>query len=137
MKPLEKLLKSYLGGLIPFERISFIIPVPLHKKRLRERGFNQSEFIAGLIGNLYQIPVLSDLLTKTVPTLPQATLTKVERAKNIKGAFQVKESSYIQKGTVLLIDDVYTTGATVNECARVLKRAKAEQVYVFALAHGI
>ena len=138
LKPLDKLIKTCLDELIPFEKISFITQVPLHKKRLRERGFNQSGLIAGLIGNRYQIPVLSNLLNRIVYTPPQATLTKVERLRNIKGVFAVVGTpSWVECGTILLIDDVYTTGATVNECAKVLKKAGAQEVYVLTLAHGI
>ena len=135
LKPLNKLFEICLDGL-PFREISFIVPVPLHKKRLRERGFNQSELIAGLVGNRYQIPVLSSLLNKTVYTSPQVTLTRVERLRNIRGAFK----ALVPRGgcgTILLIDDVYTTGATVNECAKVLKMAGVKEVYVLTLAHGI
>lgn len=137
LKPLNKLIETHLDDLVPFEKISFIAPVPLHKKRLRERGFNQAELIANLIGKIYQIPVLSNLLEKTVHTLPQVDLNRIERARNIKGAFKVNENPYVQGGTILLVDDVYTTGATVNECVRVLKRAGAQEVYVLTLAHGI
>jgi len=137
LKPLDILVKKCIDRFIPFEKISFIMPVPLHKKRFRQRGFNQSELIAELIGKHCRIPVLSTLLNRTVYTPSQTTLTKVERAKNVKGAFEVNESPYIKMGTILLVDDVYTTGATVNECARVLKRAKAKELYVLTLAHGI
>lgn len=137
LKSLDKLIGNNIYGFIPLEKISFIIPVPVHKKRLHERGFNQAELIARLIGDRYKISVFSNLLNKSVNTSPQVTLSREERSKNVRGVFAVTDCSCVRMGTILLIDDVYTTGATVNECARVLRRAKAKEVYVLTLAHGI
>ncbi|PIV54739.1 ComF family protein [Candidatus Desantisbacteria bacterium CG_4_10_14_0_8_um_filter_48_22] len=137
LKPIDKLISLYFPGLFPVEKISFIVPVPLHRKRLREREFNQSELVADMIGSKYGIPVLADILSRTVYTSPQVALTRDERAENVKGAFKAGESSWLPKSNILLVDDVYTTGATACECARVLKQAGAESVYIFTLAHDV
>ncbi len=115
-----------------------IIPVPLHKKRLNERGFNQSLLIAHHLSNRLSIPLCMDGLQRTRWTRPQIELSRDERLKNVRGAFAVradfKPAHTIKDKRVILVDDVYTTGATVNECAKVLKKAGASEVVVFTIA---
>jgi len=111
-----------------------LVPVPLHPARLRERGFNQSALLAIKLGKNLGIPVEPFSLRKICPTPPQVGLTMKERVKNVSGAFQVKDKNIFNKKIVLLIDDVLTTGATVSECSRVLKRAGARAVDVLTLA---
>jgi len=137
LRAVDRLIENYFEGLFPVEKISFVVPVPLHKKRLRERGFNQAELIAKLISSRYGISLLSDVLQKVVYTSAQVTLNREERIKNVKDAFAVANNNWIYKSTVLLVDDVYTTGATIVECARVLKNAGAREVYAFTLAHDV
>jgi len=131
------LARDQLKDLFGLEKISFILPVPLHKKRLRERGFNQSGLFANLLGNIYSIPVNENALSRISFSVPQTKLGSKERAKNIEGAFCAEDIRSIENSNILLIDDVYTTGSTVNECAKVLKRAKASNVYVFTIAHAV
>ena len=114
-----------------------IIPVPLHIKRLRWRGFNQSLLLAQAIGHDKQIPVDPFLLKRVRPTVPQIELNEKERKNNVRGAFAVSAPEHLQGASVLLIDDVYTSGATVNECARVLRRNGAIVVDVFTLARAV
>lgn len=115
-----------------------IIPVPLHKKRLNERGFNQSLLIAHYLSKRLCIPLSIDGLQRVRWTRPQIELSKDERLKNVRGAFAIgaglKPVSTIKDKMVILVDDVYTTGATVNECSKVLRKAGASEVVVFTLA---
>lgn len=142
-------------GLNPSE-FDVIVPVPLHKKRLRERGYNQSLLLARGLGERWGVPVDGRGLLRIRWTEPQVTLTPGEREKNVRGAFAVREkrgsgrpgavsgfmrrsrvSSSYEDASVLLVDDVYTTGATVRECARVLSRAGARRVGVLTTARVV
>ena len=119
---------------IDFSDYSLMMPVPLHIKRLRERGFNQSLILARAIGRKKHIPVNFSLLKRHKYTLTQTGYHKQERKQNIRGAFEVTDSKKITGSNILLIDDVYTTGATVNECAKILMKAGAQKVSVLTLA---
>lgn len=122
-------------SLNPCFKKDIIIPVPLHKARLRQRGFNQAELLSGLIGELSgSVRVHTGILKRVKPTLPQSELDRHKRMDNIKGAFRVILPEAIKDKEVLLIDDVFTTGSTANECARVLIEAGARKVDVFTLA---
>ncbi len=114
-----------------------LIPVPLHTKRLRERGFNQALLLVKELSRKTQIPYAKRLLRKIKPTTPQVHLSGREREREVKGSFHVSRPQEIQGRSILLIDDVYTTGATVNECAKVLLNAGAERVDVLTLAHAV
>ncbi len=111
-----------------------ILPVPLHIKRLRERGFNQSLILARTLGEKYGIRVDFSLLKRRKFTLTQTGLDKKEREKNTKGAFEVVHPGRLNGKNIILVDDVFTTGATINECARTLKKAGAEEIAVLTLA---
>lgn len=114
-----------------------IIPVPLHTERLRWRGFNQSLLLAQAIGLKKHSCVHPFLLERTRPTVPQTQLNEKARQANVRGAFTVSAPDQLQGKTVLLIDDVYTSGSTVNECARVLRRSGAAAVDVFTVARAV
>ncbi len=116
---------------------TLIIPVPLHRKRLRHRGFNQSLLLAREIGKRHALPVVFDILERTVETQPQVNLGRDQRGQNVKGAFTVSDPEGIKGEKVLLVDDVYTTGSTVRECARVLRKAGAADVAVLTLARAV
>jgi competence protein ComFC len=111
-----------------------LIPVPLAKKKLRKRGYNQSEEIAKKLGKNFKIPLVTDCLIKEKETPSQMELSKEERIKNIKGAFSVLSREKISGKKILLVDDVYTTGSTMEECSRVLKQAGAKEVWGVAVA---
>ena len=117
-----------------FTDYSLILPVPLHIRRLRERGFNQALILAKAIEKKYQIPVNFSLLKRRKFTLTQTGLDKKEREKNIRGAFAVTGNAKIEGKNIILIDDVYTTGATINQCAKTLIKAGANKVAVLTLA---
>lgn len=114
-----------------------LIPVPLHPHRLRERGFNQALLLVKEISCRTGIPYGKTILRKKKPTIPQVTLSGLERERGLKGAFQAVSGEGLAGRSVLLVDDVYTTGATVNACARALRRAGAKRVDVLTLAHAI
>jgi ComF family protein len=103
-----------------------IVPVPLHPGRLRERGFNQSLLIARALSRITNSPLVYDRLKRARDTGQQVGLKAAERKKNVSGAFTLTGAAMFKGKKVLLVDDVVTTGATLNECAKVLKRAGAE-----------
>jgi ComF family protein len=111
--------------------------VPLHPKRLRWRGFNQSVLLARQIGSAYNLPVDCFTLFRKIDTPPQTQLPEEDRRKNMRGAFALAEETSVEGKRLLLVDDVYTSGATVNECSRVLKRGGARQVFVLTLARAV
>lgn len=113
-----------------------LIPAPLGRKKLKRRGFNQAEEIAKELAVFLKIPLLTDVLIKTKETLPQVSLTTEKRKENIKGAFLCQNQEKIQGRRILLADDVYTTGATMEECALTLKRAGAKEVWGVTVARG-
>src|SRR5581483_3562989 len=106
-----------------------LIPVPLEKKKLKSRGYNQAEELAKELAKVLQVPVVSDVLVKTKSTLPQMKLSAAERQENLIGAFAIKNALDIKCKKIFLVDDVYTTGSTMEECARVLKESGAKSVW--------
>ena len=114
-----------------------LVAVPLHRKRLRERGYNQSNLLAQELGKLANLPVVEDCLIRERHALPQARTTTVdERRSNVAGAFSCRNQRLKGK-QVLLIDDVATSGATLDACARALKEAGATSVWGLVLAREI
>ena len=124
-KPLGNILRQCL------DREAFtgnlVIPFPLHRSRDRERGFNQAELIAAQLG----LPVATRILKRRKNTPSQTGLSRNQRKRNLSSAFEVMSEV---KGRVIVVDDVYTTGSTMNEIARTLKRSGAERVEVFTVA---
>ena len=118
-----------------------VIPVPLHKNKLRQRGFNQSELIAqAALENLpvtRKLVLLNDVLVRRREKKSQIGLTDHQRRENLRGAFGVIQADKIKGLEVLLVDDVYTTGTTASECARVLRRAGATKVWVATVARTL
>jgi ComF family protein len=125
--------------------INLIVPIPLHNRKFRSRGFNTSFlfvkewafFTKALNGALPAIPIVEDILVRERWTEPQTGLGRKERLQNIKNAFDVSDSSIVKGEKILLVDDVYTTGATANECAKVLMKAGAACVDVLTLARAM
>lgn len=110
-------------------QFDLLASVPLHKKRLKERGFNQAELIAKSLSEKINIPYSSNTLVRPRYTKPQAKMSREERIKNVKDAFRLGDSQLLKSKIVLLIDDVLTTGSTMNECARLLRLGGAKEVY--------
>jgi ComF family protein len=138
-KPLGALMAEALEGAgsdLDPATVDVVCPVPLHQSRLRDRGFNQSELLAESVAEAIERP-LKHLLDRTRPTLPQVDLPAASRVQNVRDAFAVRLEEVIANQRVLLIDDLSTTGATMLECARALRRAEAEEVRVFTLARPV
>lgn len=128
--PLVRLLQPELKGLT----VDRVMAVPLHPRRLRSREFNQSLLLAEQIARSLSLPLLIDAMERVRETPPQVGLSKKERQKNIYRAFAVIKPESVQDQRILLIDDVYTTGATLREGAKTLIRAGAKEVIVAAVA---
>jgi ComF family protein len=134
VRPLGALLLPLLEELGP---VDGVVPVPLHVQRLREREFNQALALAQVICRSTGWPLWWDLLERTRPTRAQVGLDAAERRRNVRQAFRVRNADAVQGQRVLLVDDVMTTGSTVYECARVLKRAGAGLVQVLTVARQL
>ncbi len=115
----------------------FIVPVPLHPVKEREREFNQAERLAAHLSAATQIPLQPRLLCRVRPTATQTLLTRQERAANMRGAFAVRPGAGLDGERVILVDDVFTTGATTSACAQVLRAAGAGDVCVWTVARGL
>lgn len=102
--------------------VDVVMPIPLHRSRLHLRGFNQALLLAARIGEAFSLPVSFDNLCRTRPTRPQVELSGPDRVRNVAGAFSLARVDAVKNRSILLIDDVFTTGATINECAKVLKQ---------------
>jgi ComF family protein len=138
-RPLGDIMIEALSGAagdIDPPTVDVICPVPLHSSRQRERGFNQSQLLAEEISGVIGKPV-STLLERVRPTAPQVDLPARARAQNVRRAFAAKEDAGIAGRAVLLIDDLFTTGATLTECSRALRTAGAADVRVFTLARPL
>jgi ComF family protein len=119
-----KLLKQY----------DLIIPVPMHKKKMKKRGYNQTELVANELEKNLNIPARNDILSKVINTTTQSKLGGKARQSNIQHAFFIKNDIEVEDKKIILLDDIYTTGATSEECSRVLKEAGAREVLVLVLA---
>jgi ComF family protein len=115
----------------------WIVPVPLHSARKREREFNQAERMAERLGAATGISVNTSLLKRVLPTRTQTQLSREDRAANMRRAFAIQPSKRLHGERIVLVDDVFTTGATTNACARILKRAGAGEVCVWTVARGL
>jgi len=140
---LGRMLAESMAGLQPeLEQSSvLVIPVPLYKGKRRQRGFNQAEAIAKEALNIdsagHRLQLRTDVLLRIRETKSQIGLTSHQRRENMRGAFAVAKASDIAGHEVIVVDDVYTTGTTVSECARVLRRAGASQVWVVTVARTL
>jgi len=136
--PLGKRLGERLGKTINddsiFLKSDYLIPVPLHKSRYRERGFNQSEIVAEGISKTTGLPVSRNVLKRKKNTKDQTNLSREQREENVRGAFVVTSPEMINGKSIILVDDVITTGATLSECARMLNQFGAQQILAMTLA---
>ncbi len=119
------------------KKYDIIIPVPIHKKRENERGYNQSELIARKLANNLKIELLTDSLIKQKNTLPQSTLSKKQREENVKTVYKIQNKQKIKNKKIILLDDIYTTGATAEECSKILKQNGAKEILVLTIAKDI
>jgi competence protein ComFC len=111
--------------------------VPLHPRKLRHREFNQAEYLAVALGRALKVPVLRRNLRRAKDTATQTKLDAEARARNLSGAFAVRNGSALAGKRLVILDDVFTTGATMNSCAKVLRSAKAKEVIALTVARGI
>lgn len=129
----------YLGNRLSGLQVDALIPVPIHKDKLRYRGFNQAELLAKGVGKKMEVPIYKDILIRGKNTKPQKSLSNKERRQNLKHAFSVSKEGKGKCGElqrVLLVDDIYTTGATIEECAKVLVESGVKEVYFVCLCIG-
>jgi ComF family protein len=138
----RRLLARPLGVLLlplleEMDTVDGVVPVPLHVQRLREREFNQALALAQVVCRQTGWPLWWDQLERTRPTQAQVGLDAAERRRNVRQAFRVRQAEAVEGRRILLIDDVMTTGSTVHECARVLKRAGAGSVQVLTVARQL
>lgn len=125
----------YLGDFIKSVNPQGIIPIPLHKRRRNKRGYNQAELLAKAIGKRVEIPVYDKLLVRVKNTAPLKQQNAKERQNNLKKAFKVTQND-VKLDKVIIIDDIYTTGSTINEAAAVLKKCGVQNIYFVTLACG-
>jgi ComF family protein len=133
-RPLARLM---IGALPKEIDVDTIIPVPLHRARLREREFNQSLLLADQLSRHLVRPVSSTNLVRIAATDPQTTLTRQARLRNLRQAFAVRKPQDIAEKRILLVDDVFTTGTTLNECAKTLRKAGSGPVFALTLARTV
>lgn len=133
-KFLGKITAELLSEKILLWKSNLIIPIPLHILRKADRGFNQANEIANGISKSLKIPIKSNILKRKIYTVTQTKLNLKERKKNIEGAFRLNKSAEIIGKNILLVDDVITTGATINECAKVLKQNGANKICAISAA---
>lgn len=129
---LSACVEAYFGD----EILDAVTYVPLHSVKARERSYNQSRLLAEALGHQWRLPVARQVLERIRFTRTQTRLTADQRAQNVSGAFRARQPDWIEGRRWLLVDDVMTTGATVNECARVLKKHGAVSVFVVTVARG-
>lgn len=136
-RTLARLMTDFALKYIDLQKIDVITAVPLHWRRQRDRGFNQSVILGRIIADNTGIPFIEDCLIRIRTVQPQVELSRQERIRNVEGVFAVRKPKRFLGKRILLIDDVFTTGATLNECSRVLLKSGAGDVWVFTLSRGI
>ncbi len=135
-KPLGSIMNTFIREYqLPIEHLDFIIPVPLHKSRQREREFNQARLLGQEVADEFNKNLLGDILIRNKATKTQTELTQEERRRNVEESFLVTQPELIKDSNLLLLDDVLTTGATSNEAAKSLKNAGAKTVLLLTLAN--
>lgn len=126
---------KHLGTVIKSWKADALVPVPIHKKRLRRRGYNQATLFAAALGRELQIPVIDNLISRVENTKPMKMLSGRERQNNLKKAFKIGQND-VKLDTIIIIDDIYTTGSTIDALAREIKKAGVTNIYFIALAIG-
>lgn len=116
------------------KKYDIIIPIPISSSRKRERGYNQSELLARKVSKMVGVPIETKVLKKAKNNQPQSSLNKEQRKENVKNAYKVQNELKIQNKEILLLDDIYTTGSTANECAKILKEFGCIAVGILTIA---
>lgn len=133
-RPLGLLMAERLAEFVHDAGPDLLLPVPLHLERLRQRGFNQAVLLGELVSEEWGVPMKRRVIRRVRWTEPQITLAAGDRAANVRGAFAVADPDIVGGKRILLVDDVMTTGSTVSECARMLKKMGAAEVFVAVVA---
>jgi len=139
LRSISGLLGEYMAGYYSQNKLAgdYLVPVPLHAKRFRERGYNQSELLAQQLSLLTGVPVLDNAVTRVIDNKPQARTSSIEeRRRNVENIFECGNRSVDGK-EVVIIDDVCTSGATLEACAKTLIKAGAKRTYGFTLAREV
>ena len=140
MTPLGRWFARLLAQVVEEERVALgadaVVPVPLHAVRLRERGYNQADLIGRPLARMLGLPFRSYLLVRTRPRPDKLRLTRRERWETVRGAYATREGAQVDKLRVLLVDDVFTTGATLDACSKALRKAGAAQVLGLTVARA-
>jgi len=131
----QKLFKEFLDAFNVLRDTDLIIPIPLHPTRLREREYNQSQILSSLVSEIIHKPVVSDILVRRRNTKSQIDLNEKTRIKNITGCFAVRNSNSLDSKSILLIDDVLTTGITLSEAAKTIKELNPYKISILTLAN--
>lgn len=134
---LGKLYGSYLADSPLYNTVDVVVPLPLHAKRLAKRGYNQSEKIAEGISTAIQKPILLDAMQRNVYTETQTNKNRMERWKNVENVFSVTKPELLANKHILLVDDILTTGATLEVCANTILQATSCKVSVVTLAYAV
>jgi ComF family protein len=135
--PLGDLLVEAMEGRLPGGLPALVVPVPLHPRRERERGFNQASLLARRLGRAWRVPVRDDVLVRAVATPSQTELDAPARRANVRGVFRMRRPDLIAGRHVLLVDDILTTGATLSECARCLRAGGAAEIGALTVARVV
>lgn len=136
-RPFARMMAARLKELEDHSAIRAVVPVPLHAQKQRQRGYNQARLLGKLVAREFNIK-LEDILVRKRNTPPLSGLTRLQRMECLEGAFEIKDANLIKDvKNVLLVDDIYTTGTTTNQCAKVLKNAGCANVYILTIASGI
>lgn len=137
-KYLAETLSNFIASEVVKMAVNFdvVVPVPIHVNRLIKRGYNQAELLCETLKSKLNLNVDSEVLIKCRDTRSQANLSRRERIENLKDSFDVVDKNKVKGKSILLVDDVFTTGSTINECSRILLDAGAREVYSVTLAHA-
>lgn len=126
----EKKAREFLSK----HHVNFIVPIPIHKDRLKERGFNQTEIIAKVLSEKTGVPMRTDIVGRTRYTVPQSKLKNEERRDNVKDSFEILNDFDLNGKDIFLVDDIYTTGSTIEECSKVLYEHNTRKVYFLSVS---
>jgi len=122
---------------IDWREVDAIVPVPLHPRKQRHREFNQAEYLADALSRVFDVPSVKGAVRRVHDTPTQTKLDAEARARNLRGAFAVRDATVLKGKRLVLLDDVFTTGATLNSCAKVLQLAGAKEVVAVTVARGV